>query len=124
MTIVDSGPVTGAIKGGQVRGLAVTSSKRVPAFADLPTMAEAGIPGSTVEGWAGFFAPAGTPPAIIKKLQAEIQRVAALPEVRQAFETRQSEVAASTGEELTRIVARDLERWTRLAKEGNIRFDQ
>jgi tripartite-type tricarboxylate transporter receptor subunit TctC len=124
MTIVDSGPVTGAIKGGQVRGLAVTSSKRVPAFADLPTMAEAGYPGSTVEGWAGFFAPAGTPPSIIKKLQAEIQRVAALPEVRQAFETRQSEAVSSTGEEMTRIIERDIARWTKLSKEGNIRFDQ
>jgi tripartite-type tricarboxylate transporter receptor subunit TctC len=123
MTIVDSGPVTGPLKAGNVRGLAVTSSKRVPAFADLPTMAEAGIPGSEVDGWAGFFAPAGTPPAIVKKLEAEVQRVIAMPDVKQAFETRQTLAISSTGEEMKRIMQRDIARWTQLAKEGNIQFD-
>jgi tripartite-type tricarboxylate transporter receptor subunit TctC len=123
MTIVDSGPVTGPLQAGHVRGLAVTSSKRISAFPNLPTMAEAGIPGSEVDGWAGFFAPAGTPPSIIKKLEAEIRRVIAIPEVQQAFETRQSVAVASNGEEMRRVIERDIARWTKLAKEGNLKFE-
>src|SRR5438876_6572604 len=71
MTIVDPAPVTGPLKSGTVRGLAVTSPKRHPSWPDLPTLIEAGVD-MEVPVWTAFFAPAKTPPAIVARLQREI----------------------------------------------------
>src|SRR5205085_1373998 len=67
------------VKAGRVRGLAVTSTKRVPAFADLPTMDEAGVRGFDVQAWAGIVVPAGVPKAIVERLNAETNMALASP---------------------------------------------
>lgn len=70
------------VKAGRIRPLAVTSAKRVEQFADLPTIAEAGVPGYSIDNWYGFFAPRGAPKAVVAKLHAEINRILQLADVK------------------------------------------
>jgi tripartite-type tricarboxylate transporter receptor subunit TctC len=123
MTISDPPPVSGPIKSGQLRPLAVTAAQRHPGFPDVPTMAEAGIPDMEISLWTGFFVPVGTPPAIVKKLQDEVARVVRLPEMRERLAGFGVDPVGNTSEEFGRIVARDIERWTAVAKAANIKND-
>ncbi len=75
----------GQIKAGKLRALAVTSAKRSTSLPDVPTLAESGIPGFDVSTWYGLFMPAGTPAAIVKKVNAEVNRLLAMPEVKDAI---------------------------------------
>ena len=79
-TIADAGPVSGQVKGGQVRALAVAAPKRMADFPDVPTMKEAGADVDAVL-WSGIFVPKATPPAIVRKLEGELMRIARLPDV-------------------------------------------
>jgi tripartite-type tricarboxylate transporter receptor subunit TctC len=121
MTIVDPPPATGALKGGTLRGLAVTSGQRHPAWPDLPTMAEAGVPDMEVPVWTAFFAPAKTPPAIVARLQQEVARVVQTPEVRSRFAEMALQPVGGSSEDLGRRVAADIEKWTAVAKAANIK---
>lgn len=123
LTIADAIPVAGQIKGGQVRGLAVTSAKRMNEFPDIPTMKEAGVD-MEVGLWTGFFVPAGTPPAIAKKLEAEFVRAIKSPDVSARFRELGVEPAGNTSEEFARIVKEDIARWTEVAKANNIKIEQ
>jgi tripartite-type tricarboxylate transporter receptor subunit TctC len=123
MTIVDPPPATGALKAGTLRGLAVTSGKRHPSWPDLPTMAEAGVPDMGVPVWTAFFAPAKTPPAVVARLQQEVARVVQTPEVRDRFSQMGLQPVGGASEELGRRVARDIEKWTAVAKAANIKND-
>jgi tripartite-type tricarboxylate transporter receptor subunit TctC len=123
MTIVDPAPAAGPIKSGALRALAVTSAQRHPAWPDVPTMAEAGIPDMEVPVWTAFFAPAGTPPAIVARLQKEVARVVHLPEITGRFAQMGLVPVGSTSEQLARAVARDLEKYTAVAKAANIKND-
>ncbi len=123
MTIVDPAPVTGPLQSGTVRGLAVTSAKRHPRWPDLPTMAEAGVPDMEVPVWTAFFAPAKTPAAIIARLQKEVARVVQTPEVKARFDTMGLTPEGGTPEELAKVVARDIDKWTAVAKAANIKND-
>jgi tripartite-type tricarboxylate transporter receptor subunit TctC len=123
MTIVDPAPVTGALKGGTVRGLAVTSAKRHPSWPDLPTLAELGIPEMEVPVWTALFAPAGTRPAIVARLQKEIARAVQLPDVRERFAAMGVDPVGGGTEELARQVALDIEKWTAVAKTAGIKND-
>ena len=123
MTIVDPPPASGPLKGGQLRALAVTSATRHPNYPDVPTMAEAGIPDMEIGIWTAFFVPAGTPPAVVKRLQEEVARVVRLPDIRERLNDLGVEPVGGTPEELGRRVASDIERWTAVAKAGNIRSD-
>jgi tripartite-type tricarboxylate transporter receptor subunit TctC len=121
MTIVDPPPATGALRGGTLRGLAVTSGQRHPAWPDLPTMAEAGVPDMEVPVWTAFFAPAKTPPAIVARLQQEVARVVQTPEVRSRFAEMALQPVGGSSEDLGRRVAADIEKWTAVAKAANIK---
>ena len=123
MTIVDPPPATPALKAGTLRGLAVTSGKRHPSWPDLPTMAEAGVPDMEVPVWTAFFAPAKTPPAIVARLQKEVARVVQTPEVRSRFAEMGLEPVGGSSEDLARRMARDIEKWTAVAKAANIKND-
>src|SRR3979490_1002116 len=79
-TIADAGPVSGQIKGGQVRALAIAAPNRMEDFPDVPTMKEAGADVDAVL-WSGIFVPKATPPAVVKKLEIEFMRIARLPDV-------------------------------------------
>jgi tripartite-type tricarboxylate transporter receptor subunit TctC len=123
MTIVDPAPAAGPLKAGTIRGLAVTSAQRHPNWPDVPTMAEAGVPDMEVPVWTAFFAPAKTPPAIVARLQKEVARVVHLPEVKERFATMGLVPVGSTQEELARVVTRDIEKYTAVAKAANIKND-
>lgn len=123
MTIVDPPPATGALKGGTLRALAVTSAKRHPQWPDLPTMAEAGVPDMEVPVWTAFFAPAKTPQAIVARLQKEVARVVQTPEVKERFAAMGIEPVGSSSQELAAVVARDRAKYKAVAKAANIRND-
>lgn len=121
MTFADAGPATGPLKSGKVRGLAVTAPARLAAFPDIPTMAEAGFTDMEIQFWMGFFAPAGTPPAIVRKLQDEIIRVANLAEIRERLIGLSVNPVGSTSEELSRTISTEIARWGAVAKASNIK---
>jgi tripartite-type tricarboxylate transporter receptor subunit TctC len=122
MTIVDPPPATGPLKSGTVRALAVTSPKRHPSWPDLPTLKEAGVD-MEVPVWTAFFAPAKTPRAIVARLQQEVARVVQTPEVKERFAAMGLDPVGGSSEELGRQVARDIEKWTAVAKAANIKND-
>ena len=123
MTIIDPPPTTGPLKAGTVRGLAVTSPQRHPSWPELPTMAEAGVPDMEVPVWTAFFVPAKTPAAIVARLQKEVARVVQTPEVRERFAGMGLDPIGGSSEDLGRRVARDIEKWTAVARAANIKND-
>ena len=123
VTIVDPPPVTAPLKAGTVRGLAITAGQRHPSWPDLPTLAEAGVPDMEVPVWTAFFAPAKTPPAIVARLQKEVARVVHTAEVKERFAQMGLDPVGGTSEELAKVVARDLEKYSAVAKAANIKND-
>jgi len=92
-TLITLAAVTEYVRSGKLRALAVTTPYRSPALPDVPTMAEAGLPGFSVESWQGYFAPAGTPPAIVEKINRDIQTVLKAPDVHAKLEDMGFKVA-------------------------------
>jgi tripartite-type tricarboxylate transporter receptor subunit TctC len=122
MTIVDPPPVSGPLRAGTARGLAITSAQRHPSWPDLPTLAEQGID-VEVGLWTAFFAPARTPPAIVARLQKEVARVVRLSDVREGLAKLGVDPVGGSSEELGRVLAHDIEKWTAVARAANIRND-
>jgi tripartite-type tricarboxylate transporter receptor subunit TctC len=101
--------VSPQIRAGTLRALAVTRDRRLPGFPDLPTMSEAGYPGfELTNGWGGVWAPAGTSPAIIRRLHDEIVAILRTPEVRAAFESRSVDPGGDTPDEFQRAIRDDV----------------
>jgi tripartite-type tricarboxylate transporter receptor subunit TctC len=109
------------VKSGKLKALAVTGAKRSSAMPDLPTVAESGMPGYQVYEWNAIFAPAGTPPAIVNRLQAEIAKVVKLPEVRDRMLALGGEIVASSPAELGTWVREQTASWAKVVRAGNIR---
>jgi tripartite-type tricarboxylate transporter receptor subunit TctC len=122
-TIADAGPVSGQIKGGQVRALAVAAPKRTADLPDVPTMKEAGADVEAVL-WSGLFAPRNTPPAIVKKLEAELMRIARLPDVTERLKPLGIDPVGNSSDEFAAVMASDIARWTVVAKAANIKIEQ
>jgi tripartite-type tricarboxylate transporter receptor subunit TctC len=108
---------------GRLRALAVTTGKRIPQLPDVPTMQEAGVPGYDASVWLALLAPAGTPRDIVDRLNAEIGKLMALPDTRKAFLDAGVEVAPSTPEALTELMAQELARWGKVVKETGVRLE-
>jgi len=123
MTIMDPPPAIGPLKGGKLRGLAVTGAARDPNWPEVPTLAEAGVPDVEIRLFTGFLAPAATPPTIVKRLQEEVARVVRLPEIRERLDQMAIVPSGNTPEEFRRIIARDIAKWTAVAKAANIKAD-
>ena len=123
ITITDPPPAIGPLKGGRVKALAVTSARRDPTWPDLPTLAEAGGPDIEIRLFTGFHAPAGTPAPIVTRLQREVARVVKLPEIRERLDQMSIVPSGNTPEEFRAIVARDIDKWTAVAKAANIKAD-
>ena len=123
MTIADPPPIAGPIKAGRLRALAVTSASRHPSWPDVPTMMEAGIPDTDIVIWTGFLAPAGTPAAIVKRLQDEVARVVRLPEIRERLNAMGVDPVGNSSVEFGRIIAADIVKWSAVAKAANLRAD-
>jgi len=122
-TIADAGPLAGQVHGGQVRALAVAAPQRMEDLPDVPTMKEAGADVDAVL-WSGIFVPKGTPPGIVKKLEAEFMRIARLPDVIARLKPLGIESIGNSSEDFAKILAADIVRWTEVAKAGNIKMEQ
>ena len=108
------------IKGGKVRGLAVTSPTRSAALPDVPTVAESGFAGFDATGWLGIFVPNGTPPAVIARLQSEIARVMQKPEVQQQMVANGVEARWTPAPEFGAMVQREAVKWHKIMKDAGI----
>lgn len=108
------------VQAGKLRALAVASSRRLDVAPDIPTFAEAGLPGIEGHAWQGIFVPTGTPPAIVKRLNAEIARVLGLPEVRASIVDTGGEVGGNPAEEFAAYVRADRARWKKAVADARI----
>jgi len=113
-------PALPHVRAGSARGLAVTTAKRVPAVPDLPTIAEAGVPGFDVSSWFAFFLPAKTPPPIVAKMHADIVAALAHPPVKERLEPLGAALVGSTPEELARHIKSEMDKWGPVIKEAGI----
>lgn len=120
----DLATVAPHIRAGKLRPIAVANGKRSAAFPGVPTIAEAGVPGYEASAWYGLFAPAGTPPAVISKLNAEMVSALADPALRQRLDALGAEPSGSSPEELARFVRSEYDKWGRVVQEAGIRLDQ
>jgi len=121
MMFADPQPVLQHIRSGKARALAVTSGKRSSVLPEVPTFAEAGLPGFVAENWWGMFLPAGTPKSIVDKLQADLATAMGSADIKQKFEDMSVEALSSTPEALRDFARAESERWGKLVKEADIR---
>lgn len=108
---------------GRVRALAVSGAKRSPAAPEVPTLAEAGVPGYEATNWYGIAAPAATPHTIIVKLNSEIGRILAQPDVRTKLLNLGMETDAKSPQAFAEYVQQEVGKWARVVKSANIRLD-
>ena len=106
-----------------LKALAQTTAKRAAPLPDLPTFAEAGVPGFHVDGWVGLFAPAGTPPRIIERLYAETVKVLQMPEVKEYVLAGGSETSGISVEESRAKVRREIAMWAKVVKAAGIKIE-
>ena len=111
------------VKAGRLRGLGVTSGKRVPAFADLPTIAEAGVPGFDVSAWAGVIVPAGVPKPVVQKLNAAINKALAAPAVSEKLPELGLIIAGGTPEQFAAHIRKEAARWADVVKRSGAKLD-
>jgi tripartite-type tricarboxylate transporter receptor subunit TctC len=111
------------VKTGKLRALGITSAKRSPQLPDVPTVAEAGIPGYEFVSWYMLVAPAKTPTAIIEKVNADLRKIATLPDFRQKIEDIGGEVASMTTRQVNDYLNGEFTRWAKVVKDRNIKAD-
>jgi len=111
------------VTGGKLRALAVSSAKRVAAAPDLPTVAESGLPGFETGSWQGVLAPPGTPRAAVDKLNAELRRILALPDVKERLAAQGTEVRAGTPGALGAFMQTEIARWANVVRQVGLRIE-
>ena len=111
------------IEAGQLRGLAVTSTKRSAAMPNLPTLVESGYPGFDVSTWFAYLAPAGTPAEIVNKLNADIAAAIRNPVVSKRLQSVGAELNPGTPQDLQRFLEADIERWAQVIKKAGVKLD-
>jgi tripartite-type tricarboxylate transporter receptor subunit TctC len=110
-------------KGGRLRALGITSTKRASSLPDVPTIAESGVPGYDAVGWFGTFAPARTPAPIVDALQKAIASYLAKPDAREKLAALGADVVASRPDEFARVLKADIERWARVVKASGAKVE-
>ncbi len=118
--VATASSISGHIRGGKLRGLAVSSPKRLEALPDVPTFIEAGLPEYQAGNWIGFAAPAGTPKAIIDKLHREIVAVQAITEVQQQLLARGAEIERMGPAEFRTFIEKEMDKWGKVVKQAGI----
>lgn len=114
----------GQVHAGKVRGLGVSSVKRTPLAPELPTLAESGLPGYEVTGWNGLLAPAGTPRAVVAKLNAEVSRALKQPDLIQRLSGSSYDPAAlNTPEQFAEYLRLEIAKWAKVVKESGAKID-
>ncbi|MBV9955416.1 MAG: tripartite tricarboxylate transporter substrate binding protein [Pseudolabrys sp.] len=116
-----TGSLLASVRAGQTRALAASTPKRFPLSPDIPTFAESGVPGFDVTSWYALFAPAKTPPEIIKKMHDDSVKVLADASVKERYEKLGVEAASSTPQELSKIMRDEVALWTPIIKVANIK---
>jgi len=111
------------VQAGKLRALAVTALKRSPALPEVPTISEAGVPGFSVLDWQGLFTTAKTPPEIVNKLNAEVIRILALPDVIQRLSAAGVEIQTSTPKEWGDFVKSEIAKWSKVVKEAGVKVE-
>lgn len=107
------------IKKGNVIGLGTTGDKRLPALPDVPAISEV-VPGFEADGWQGLMAPAGTPPAVVERLQREVEQILSQPDIVERFNTLGIQPWASSPQQMQAIIARDTAKWGDVIRKANI----
>jgi tripartite-type tricarboxylate transporter receptor subunit TctC len=111
------------VKSGKVRAIAVTTSKRMPAMPDLPTIAEAALPGYEAAQWFGILARAGTPRRILERLNLETNRILNMPEMKERLLTLGMDVRGTTPEEFSGRISSETQKWAKVIKTAGIKPD-
>jgi len=111
------------IRSGKVRALGIGDAKRSPALPDVPTVAEAGVPGYEAGNWIGILAPAGTPPDIIAKLNREISALQDQPQVQKQFANEGADIVKMTPDAFGGFMRNELAKWGRVIKTANIKAE-
>jgi tripartite-type tricarboxylate transporter receptor subunit TctC len=109
------------IKSGKLRPLGVGSTTRSPVFPDLPSIAEAGVPGYAAENWWGLVAPAGTPAPIVARLHKELTAAQNNPEVKKYFDTQGATIVKMESAEFGKFMVSEMNKWQRVVKEAHIK---
>jgi tripartite-type tricarboxylate transporter receptor subunit TctC len=110
------------VRAGKLRPLAVLGTARSPALPDVPTVAES-VPGFEVSNWIGLFGPAGMPPAIVARLNAEVQKIMRSPEIQKRLETEGAKFIPMTPEQFAAFQKAELTKWAKTIKDANIKVD-
>lgn len=116
-------PALPFVQAGKLRALAVTGAKRVAIAQDVPTVAEAGLPGYEAISWWGVLAPAGTSNATVRKLNAEIANIMQMQDVRQRFASLGLEPATNAPKQFAEYIKEDIAKWTKIVKDTGMRLD-
>jgi tripartite-type tricarboxylate transporter receptor subunit TctC len=119
MTLIDSGPIAALVKSGKLRALAVTSEQRLASYAQVPTLKEQGID-LAVNLWSGLLAPTGTPEPILKRLQEEVARIMALPDVAERMAKLDIRPLGTSSADMGKTMASEIQLWSQVAKDNNI----
>ena len=122
VTIASAVPLSPQVKAGKLRGLAVTSPKRSPSFPDLPAIAEA-VPGYEVVNWFGILAPAGTPPAIVARINQDFNAALASPKLREQLAAQGADATGGTSAEFAKIIRADFAKWAKVVKASGAKVD-
>ena len=123
VTVTDPPPAVAQIQGGKLRGLAVMSPKRHDEVPNVPTMAEAGYPDVNVLLWSGVFVAAATPKPIVAKLEAAMQKIMQLPDVKAKFKQNGTEVVGNTSQQFTATIEKEIKTWRDVAQQANLKLE-
>ena len=111
------------IRAGKIRALAVTTARRWPGAPDIPTLAEAGVPGYESGAWFGMLAPAGTPRPIVDMLQKQVAAILKQPEVEKLFLEQGAEPMGNTPEKFAKVIASEMQKWARVVAATGVKLD-
>ena len=111
------------IRSGRVRALAVTTSKRWPGAPEIPTLAEAGVPGYEASAWFGLLAPAGTPQPVIDQLQRHVAAILASPEVEKLFLEQGAEPSGNKPAEFAKLISIELQKWAKVVAATGVKLE-
>jgi tripartite-type tricarboxylate transporter receptor subunit TctC len=124
LIFADFATANAGMQSGKLRILAVTTAQRVPSLPEVPTLDEEGVPGYDVATWIGAFVPAGTPKAVLARIEAGIKQALVGAEVRDKLEALGMQIRSGSSQEMGAVLAADIAKWGRLVKEKNIQIAQ
>ncbi|MEO8507039.1 MAG: tripartite tricarboxylate transporter substrate binding protein, partial [Betaproteobacteria bacterium] len=123
LLFTSTGPVEAHLKSGKLKAIAVTGKTRLASLPDVPTVAENAIPGYEFTLWYGIVAPAGTPKAVVDRLNADLRKTMASPEVKEKLAVIGGNLNVGSPDEMAALLRSEAVRWTKLAKDANIKLD-